>query len=84
MKSSPFFWIFQSINKKVEMASIKKYGKSVEELKDSSVVETLSKNEVVEHIPTDDCLGDKETLETSSTARRDCVKYVGCTTAAAS
>ena len=66
------------------MASIKKYWKSVEELKDSSVVETLSKNEFVEHIPTDDFLGDKETLENSSTSRRDFLKYVGFTTAAAS
>ena len=53
------------------MASIKKYWKSVGELENSSVVETLSKNEFVENIPTDDFLGDKETLETSSTSRRD-------------
>ena len=66
------------------MASIKKYWKSVEELKDSSVVETISKNEFVENIPTDDFLGDKETLESSSTSRRDFLKYVGFTTAAAS
>ena len=66
------------------MASIKKYWKSVEELKDSSVVETLSKNEFVEDISTDEFLGDKETLETSSTSRRDFLKYVGFTTAAAS
>ncbi len=66
------------------MASNKKYWKSVEELKDSSVVETLSKNEFVDNIPTDDFLGDKETLENSSTSRRDFLKYVGFTTAAAS
>ena len=66
------------------MASNKKYWKSVEELKDGSVVETLSKNEFVENIPTDDFLGDKDTLETSSTSRRDFLKYVGFTTAAAS
>ena len=66
------------------MASNKKYWKSVEELKDSSVVETLSKNEFVENIPTDDFLGDKETLENSSTSRRDFLKYIGFTTAAAS
>ena len=66
------------------MASNKKYWKSVEELKNSSVVETLSKNEFVENISTDDFLGDKETLETSSTSRRDFLKYVGFTTAAAS
>ena len=66
------------------MASNKKYWQSVEELKESSIVETLSKNEFVEEIPTDEFLGDKETLEASSTSRRDFLKYVGFTTAAAS
>ncbi|WP_298781072.1 TAT-variant-translocated molybdopterin oxidoreductase [uncultured Polaribacter sp.] len=66
------------------MASNKKYWQSVEELKGSSIVETLSKNEFVEEIATDDFLGDKETLENSSTSRRDFLKYVGFTTAAAS
>ena len=66
------------------MASNKKYWKSVEELKGSSIVETLSKNEFVEEIPTDQFLGDKETLENTSTSRRDFLKYVGFTTAAAS
>ena len=66
------------------MASNKKYWKSVEELKDSSIVETLSKNEFVQDISTDAFLGDKETLENSSTSRRDFLKYVGFTTAAAS
>ena len=66
------------------MASNKKYWQSVEELKDSSIVETLSKNEFVEEIPTDEFLGDKKTLENSSTSRRDFLKYVGFSTAAAS
>ncbi len=67
------------------MASNKKYWKSVEELKEnSSIVETLQQNEFVETIPTDEFLGDKETLEASSTTRRDFLKYVGFTTAAAS
>ena len=66
------------------MASNKKYWQSVEELKGSSIVETLNKNEFVEEIPTDQFLGDKETLENSSTSRRDFLKYVGFTTAAAS
>ncbi len=66
------------------MASNKKYWQSVEELKGSSVVETLRNNEFVQDIPTDEFLGDKETLETSSTSRRDFLKYVGFTTAAAS
>ena len=66
------------------MASNKKYWKSVEELANSSIVETLSKNEFVEEIPTDEFLGDKNTLENSSTSRRDFLKYIGFTTAAAS
>ncbi len=67
------------------MASNKKYWKSVEELETSSaVVDTLRQNEFVEEIPTDEFLGDKETLESSSTSRRDFLKYVGFTTAAAS
>jgi molybdopterin-containing oxidoreductase family iron-sulfur binding subunit len=66
------------------MASNKKYWKSVEELKGSSIVETMNKNEFVKEISTDAFLGDKETLENSSTTRRDFLKYVGFTTAAAS
>ena len=66
------------------MASSIKYWQSVEELKEGSIVETLSKNEFVDEIPTDDFLGDKETLEASSTSRRDFLKYVGFSTAAAS
>ena len=66
------------------MASNKKYWQSVEELKEGSIVETLSKNEFVEEIPTDAFLGDKETLENTATTRRDFLKYVGFTTAAAS
>jgi len=67
------------------MASNKKYWKSVEELdENSTIVEALQQNEFVTDIPTDEFLGDKETLEASSTTRRDFLKYVGFTTAAAS
>ncbi|MGB3605609.1 TAT-variant-translocated molybdopterin oxidoreductase [Psychroserpens sp.] len=67
------------------MSSNKKYWKSVEELKeDSSIVETLKQNEFVKEIPTSGFLGDKKTLESSSTTRRDFLKYVGFSTAAAS
>lgn len=67
------------------MASNKKYWQSVEELKDdSSIVETLRNNEFVEEIPTDEFLGNKEALSGSSTSRRDFLKYVGFSTAAAS
>ncbi|WP_299776910.1 TAT-variant-translocated molybdopterin oxidoreductase [uncultured Formosa sp.] len=67
------------------MSSNKKYWKSVEELNEnSSIVEALKQNEFVEEIPTDEFLGDKATLESSSTTRRDFLKYVGFSTAAAS
>ena len=67
------------------MASNKKYWQSVEELNEnSSIVETLRNNEFVEEIPTDEFLGDKEALASSSTSRRDFLKYVGFSTAAAS
>ena len=67
------------------MSSNKKYWKSVEELNEnSSIVEALRNNEFVEAIPTDEFLGDKESLAGSSTTRRDFLKYVGFSTAAAS
>ncbi|WP_425076100.1 TAT-variant-translocated molybdopterin oxidoreductase [Psychroserpens sp. S379A] len=67
------------------MSSNKKYWKSVEELNEnSSIVETLKQNEFVNEIPTEEFLGNKESLESSNTTRRDFLKYVGFSTAAAS
>ncbi len=67
------------------MASNKKYWRSVEELNESSsIVEKLRNNEFVEEIPTEEFLGDKASLSSSSTTRRDFLKYVGFSTAAAS
>ena len=68
------------------MSSNKKYWKSVEELHvdNSSVVETLKHKEFVQEIPVDEFLGDDNTMESSSTTRRDFLKYVGFSTAAAS
>ncbi|WP_282017275.1 TAT-variant-translocated molybdopterin oxidoreductase [Salegentibacter mishustinae] len=67
------------------MSSNKKYWKSVEELNEnSSVVETLQQKEFAEEIPVDEFLGDKNSLESSKTSRRDFLKYVGFSTAAAS
>ena len=67
------------------MASNKKYWKSIEELNpESTVVESLKQNEFAQPIPTDQFLGDKDVLEHSSTTRRDFLKYVGFSTAAAS
>jgi len=65
------------------MSSNKKYWKSVEELENGSIVEALRNNEFVEEIPTDEFLGNGEALSSSSTSRRDFLKYVGFSTAAA-
>jgi MoCo/4Fe-4S cofactor protein with predicted Tat translocation signal len=66
------------------MSSNKKYWKSVAELdENSSIVETLRNNEFVEPIPTEEFLSN-DSLSSSSTTRRDFLKYVGFTTAAAS
>ena len=66
------------------MSSNKKYWKSVEELNEnSSIVEALKNNEFVEEIPTDEFLGDAASLSSSSTTRRDFLKYIGFSTAAA-
>ena len=65
------------------MSSNKKYWKSVEELDgNSSIVEALKNNEFVEEIPTDEFLGNSDSLS-ASTTRRDFLKYVGFSTAAA-
>ncbi|MBD3723646.1 MAG: TAT-variant-translocated molybdopterin oxidoreductase, partial [Flavobacteriaceae bacterium] len=67
------------------MASNKKYWKSVEELNEnSSIVETLRNNEFIEEIPVNEFLGNDNALSGSSTTRRDFLKYVGFSTAAAS
>ena len=67
------------------MASNKKYWKSEAELSpDNSIVETLKQNEFPEEIPVDTFLGDEQQLASSQTSRRDFLKYVGFSTAAAS
>ncbi len=67
------------------MASNKKYWKSEAELiPNDSIVETLRQNEFPEEIPVDEFLGNKQGLEESTTSRRDFLKYVGFSTAAAS
>ncbi len=67
------------------MSSNKKYWKSVGELdqSNSEALETLKQKEFVEEIPVDEFLGNDDTMESSSTTRRDFLKYVGFSTAAA-
>ncbi|MCO5725646.1 TAT-variant-translocated molybdopterin oxidoreductase [Robiginitalea marina] len=67
------------------MASNKKYWKSEAELSpNDSIVEALKQNEFPEEIPVDEFLGDKQQLASAQTSRRDFLKYVGFSTAAAS
>ena len=67
------------------MASNKKYWKSEAELNpNDSIVETLKHKEFPQEIPVDEFLGNKQDLADSSTSRRDFLKYVGFSTAAAS
>jgi len=66
------------------MGSHKKYWKSELELSsDNSIVENLKNNEFASELPVDNFLEDKNTLEESNTNRRDFLKYLGFSTAAA-
>ena len=66
------------------MAENKTYWKSADQLKgDNPIIEQLEQKEFAEHIPVNEFLGDSETLEDTSTSRRDFLKYVGFSTAAA-
>jgi molybdopterin-containing oxidoreductase family iron-sulfur binding subunit len=67
------------------MATTKKYWKSTAQLDDSNeMIKNLEKNEFASPIPTDEFLGNDEAMEESNTSRRDFLKYVGFSTAAAS
>ena len=64
----------------------KKYWKNLADLNplNNSTLESLEQKEFIEEIPVDEFLGDKESLSNSSTTRRDFLKFVGFSTAAAS
>ena len=67
------------------MAANKTYWKNAEQLNENSpIVDQLEQKEFAEYIPVNEFLEDKEALEDSSTSRRDFLKYVGFSTAAAS
>jgi MoCo/4Fe-4S cofactor protein with predicted Tat translocation signal len=65
------------------MSTSKTYWKNIADLKSNPELDPNRHNEFVEHIPVDEFLGDKGTLENSQTSRRDFLKYVGFSTAAA-
>src|SRR5210317_1647946 len=65
------------------MASNKTYWKTIDQLDSSNEdINKLEENEFVSKLP-EDFLSDEKTLEESSTSRRDFLKYVGFSTAAA-
>ena len=67
------------------MANQKNYWKSTAELDNNNAfVEDLKGREFVEKLPEDACLGDNQLMNDSKTNRRDFLKYVGFSTAAAS
>ena len=66
------------------MATNKKYWQSVEELSNKSFTDNLKQNEFIEKLPVDEFLGNKEQLKQTSTTRRDFLKFLGFSTAAAS
>jgi len=66
------------------MGNRKKYWKSEAELSsDNKMITDLKNNEFAEQLPTDSFLEDKSSLKNSNTNRRDFLKYLGFSTAAA-
>ncbi len=66
------------------MAEVKKYWKGLEELKESSpIMDNLRQNEFASEMPVEDFLGNGEMLAGAQTSRRDFLKYLGFSTAAA-
>jgi len=66
------------------MAEVKKYWKGLEELKENSpIMDNLRKNEFASEMPVEDFLGNGEMLAGAQTSRRDFLKYLGFSTAAA-
>ena len=67
------------------MSTNKVYWKSVAQLeKNNELVQKLEQDEFVDKIPVDEFFGDEKTMGKSNTNRRDFLKYVGFSTAAAS
>ena len=65
------------------MTTTKKYWKGLAQLHDDPIVEKLAQNEFVEELPVEKFLGDKENLSSTNSSRRDFLKFLGFSTAAA-
>ena len=64
----------------------KKYWKNLADLNplNNNAIESLEQKEFIEEIPVDEFLGDDKSISNSSATRRDFLKFVGFSTAAAS
>jgi len=65
------------------MAENKKYWRGISELENPELTQTLAEQEFPSNIPAEEFLGNQENLESTHTSRRDFLKYMGFTTAAA-
>ena len=65
------------------MKTTKKYWKGLAQLNNEPIVDTLGQNEFIEELPVDKFLGDQENLSVTNSSRRDFLKFLGFTTAAA-
>lgn len=66
------------------MASNKIYWKNIAQLdREDEAIQKLEENEFVDQLPVNSLLDDQQALEESNTSRRDFLKYVGFSTAAA-
>jgi molybdopterin-containing oxidoreductase family iron-sulfur binding subunit len=65
------------------MASHKQYWKSEAELTNDPVVEQLAQNEFTETLPVNDFFEQESSLKDSQSSRRDFLKFLGFSTAAA-
>ncbi|WP_421752056.1 TAT-variant-translocated molybdopterin oxidoreductase [Croceimicrobium sp.] len=65
------------------MAENKKYWRGISELENPELVQNLSEQEFPSNIPAEEFLGNQDNLESTHTSRRDFLKYMGFTTAAA-
>ena len=66
------------------MATKKTYFQGLGELVNNPELEKFQEKEFAEKLPTEAFLGDDEKLSESSTSRRDFLKFLGFSTAAAS
>ena len=61
----------------------KKYWKGLAQLNDDPIVDKLAQNEFVEELPVDKFLGNEQNLSSTNNSRRDFLKFLGFSTAAA-